>query len=87
MNAEALRAVVSAALASPSVHNVQPARWRIAGEALVLLEDTTRRLAVGDPHGNDAAISLGAAAAARAVGYASSAIGEGATLMPLPPVR
>jgi hypothetical protein len=67
MTADALRAVVAAALASPSVHNVQPARWRIAGETLVLLEDTSRRLAVGDPHGNDAAISLGAAAEGAAI--------------------
>jgi hypothetical protein len=67
MNTATLRAVVAAALASPSVHNVQPARWRIAGETLVLLEDTSRRLAVGDPHGNDAAISLGAAAEGAAI--------------------
>jgi hypothetical protein len=56
------RKLVAAASASPSVHNVQPARWRIEGERLVLLEDRTRRLAVGDPTGHDAAISLGAAA-------------------------
>jgi hypothetical protein len=58
---------VEAASASPSVHNVQPGRWRIEGETLVLLEDTTRRLAVGDPQGNDAAISLGAAAEGAAI--------------------
>lgn len=61
-----LRQIVASAIAAPSVHNVQPARWRIdsSGEhgALVLLEDTARRLAVGDPRGNDASISLGAAA-------------------------
>lgn len=68
-----LRQLVAAALASPSVHNVQPARWRIEGETLVLLEDTARRLAVGDPHGHDAAISLGAAAE----GLAIAASGEG----------
>ncbi len=62
MTAEVLREIVAAAMASPSVHNVQPARWRIEGETLVLLEDTARRLSVGDPRGNDAAISLGAAA-------------------------
>lgn len=67
MSPDTLRAVVTAALASPSVHNVQPARWRIDGEGLVLLEDTARRLAVGDPHGNDAAISLGAAAEGAAI--------------------
>lgn len=53
---------VEAAIAAPSVHNVQPARWRIEGDALLLLEDLSRRLAVGDPTGVDAAISLGAAA-------------------------
>jgi hypothetical protein len=71
MNVEQLRAFVAAAIASPSVHNVQPARWRIEGVgehgALVLLEDTSRRLTVGDPRGNDAAISLGAAAEGAAI--------------------
>lgn len=62
MSHDLLRSIVAAAMASPSVHNVQPARWRIEGETLVLLEDTARRLTVGDPSGNDAAISLGAAA-------------------------
>lgn len=57
-----LRRFVEAAIAAPSVHNVQPARWRIDGETLLLIEDRSRRLAVGDPAGNDAAISLGAAA-------------------------
>lgn len=73
MTADDLRAFVAAAIASPSVHNVQPARWRIEGEALVLLEDTARRLTVGDPRGHDAAISLGAAAE----GVAIAASGAG----------
>lgn len=68
-----LARLVDAARASPSVHNVQPARWRIDGDRLVLLEDTARRPAVGDPHGHDAAISLGAAAE----GLAIAASGEG----------
>lgn len=73
MNAKGLRSLVAAAITAPSVHNVQPARWRIDGEALVLGEDTARRLTVGDPRGNDAAISLGAAAE----GVAIAASGEG----------
>lgn len=73
MTADVLTRVVAAAMASPSVHNVQPARWRIDGETLVLLEDVSRRLAVGDPRGNDAAISLGAAAE----GAVIAASGEG----------
>jgi nitroreductase len=67
MTADLLREFVAAAMAAPSVHNVQPARWRIDGADLVLLEDTARRLTVGDPHGNDAAISLGAAAEGAAI--------------------
>lgn len=76
MSPEILRDLVNAARVSPSVHNVQPARWRIDGDTLLLLEDTTRRLAVGDPRGNDAGLSLGAAAeglaiAASDAGYAT----------------
>lgn len=67
MTAGLLRSLVAAAMNAPSVHNVQPARWRIDGDRLVLLEDTSRRLAVGDPRGNDAAISLGAAAEGAAI--------------------
>ncbi|AOL94115.1 hypothetical protein [Porphyrobacter sp. LM 6] len=72
INPDRLRGLVAAALASPSVHNVQPARWKIDGDALILLEDPSRRLSVGDPRGNDAAISLGAAAE----GVAIAASGE-----------
>ncbi len=62
MTPELLRALVAAACTSPSVHNVQPARWRIDGADLVLHEDRSRRLSVGDPSGKDTRISLGAAA-------------------------
>jgi hypothetical protein len=53
--------LVAKAMLAPSVHNVQPARWHIEKDAIVLVEDTSRRLLVGDPTGNDIAISLGAA--------------------------
>ena len=62
MTRDQLAALVVQAQASPSVHNVQPARWRIEKDAIVLVEDLTRRLAIGDPTANDAGISLGAAA-------------------------
>lgn len=76
MTNEDMRDLVAAASVSPSVHNVQPARWKIDGDALILLEDPARRLAVGDPTGNDAALSLGAVAeglviAASQAGYAA----------------
>ncbi len=67
MTRDQLRDLVAAASVAPSVHNVQPARWRIEGDGLVLLEDTSRRLVIGDPTGNDAGLSLGAAAEALAI--------------------
>jgi hypothetical protein len=56
-----LISLVEQAMLAPSVHNVQPARWRIDGSTLILIEDMSRRLTVGDPSCNDADISLGAA--------------------------
>ncbi|PCD04300.1 hypothetical protein COC42_08450 [Sphingomonas spermidinifaciens] len=56
-------ALVAEAALAPSVHNVQPARWRLVGDdGISLFEGLRSRLATGDPRGNDAAISLGAAA-------------------------
>jgi nitroreductase len=55
------RLLAQAAIA-PSVHNVQPARWRFVDDEFILFEDRSRRLAVGDPQARDAAMSLGAAA-------------------------
>lgn len=54
---EAILAEVSRA---PSVHNVQPARWRFEDDAVTLLHDRTRRLPIGDPTGRDIEASLGA---------------------------
>lgn len=61
-----LRLAAEAALA-PSVHNVQPARWRFEGAGLLQFEDRTRRLPAGDPAGRDSAFSLGAAAEGMAI--------------------
>ncbi|MEM9798638.1 MAG: hypothetical protein AAF919_19280 [Pseudomonadota bacterium] len=62
MTPDLFHRLVDHAARAPSVHNVQPARWRQDGDGILLLEDRTRRLAVGDPSGHDAALSLGAAA-------------------------
>ncbi len=62
MKREQFWKLIEAASASPSVHNVQPARWHIDGHELTLLEDPSRRLTIGDPTGNDAGLSLGAVA-------------------------
>jgi hypothetical protein len=61
MGADLFKTLVSKAILAPSVHNVQPARWHIEGGAIVLVEDMSRRLLIGDPTGNDIGISLGAA--------------------------
>ena len=45
---------------APSVHNVQPARWRIDDEGVTLLHDRTRCLPAADPTGRDVEASLGA---------------------------
>jgi len=55
-------ALVAAANRAPSVHNIQPARFRFDDErTITLLEEPTRRLHVGDPAGKDNQKSLGAA--------------------------
>lgn len=47
---------------APSVHNIQPTRWRlVGGDALLLLEDIERRLPAADPTGHDVRLSHGAA--------------------------
>jgi nitroreductase len=45
---------------APSVHNVQPARWRFDDDKVTLLHDRSRRLPVADPTGRDVEASLGA---------------------------
>lgn len=61
MTPDLFRHLVGQASLAPSVHNVQPARWRLDGNSVVLFEDQQVRLSAGDPTGHDAAISLGAA--------------------------
>lgn len=68
--AELVRALVAEAALAPSVHNVQPARWRFADGGVTLFEDMGRRLPAGDPEGRDAATSLGAAAEGMAIACA-----------------
>ncbi len=47
---------------APSVHNIQPTRWRLLGDdRLLLLEDISRRLPAADPSGHDLRLSHGAA--------------------------
>jgi len=61
MNPDDIVALVRQASFSPSVHNVQPVRWRIEEDGVTLFLDHSRDLPAGDPNGNDAAMSVGAA--------------------------
>jgi hypothetical protein len=62
MNAHELKSLLRDANLAPSVHNTQPTRWRLGDDGSVaVLEDTSRRLPVGDAAGRDAAVSHGAA--------------------------
>jgi nitroreductase len=56
-----LEDLVAEARLAPSVHNIQPTRWHIDGEALLVLADATRWLPVADPSGHDVRLSHGAA--------------------------
>jgi nitroreductase len=57
-----LRELVAEARLAPSVHNIQPTRWRLLDDdRLALVDDTGVRAPVADPAGHDVRISHGAA--------------------------
>ncbi|MFB9265389.1 hypothetical protein ACFFWD_19900 [Bradyrhizobium erythrophlei] len=59
---ELLRELVAEARLAPSVHNIQPTRWRLlANNRLALVDDTAVRAPVADPTGHDVRVSHGAA--------------------------
>ncbi|MBP2368161.1 Acg family FMN-binding oxidoreductase [Pseudonocardia parietis] len=58
---ETVHSAVGAALRAPSVHNVQPWRWRISADRIELYADPERRLPFTDPNRRDHLISCGAA--------------------------
>jgi nitroreductase len=62
LSRETLEALVREAARAPSVHNVQPARWRFEpGGDVLLFRALDRVLPVADPTGHDVDVSLGAA--------------------------
>jgi nitroreductase len=62
MTPELLRELVAEARLAPSVHNIQPTRWRLLSDGqLALVDDTAARAPVADPSGHDVRISHGAA--------------------------
>src|SRR5262249_30200177 len=57
---DTLKEIIAEARLAPSVHNVQPSRWRPAGDQVLLLGDTSRAIPVADPTGRDWRLSHGA---------------------------
>jgi nitroreductase len=53
--------LVALASRAPSVHNIQPARWRFREDGVTLFRALDRVLPVADPSGHDVEVSLGAA--------------------------
>lgn len=84
MNRDSVLEMIAEASKAPSVHNVQPARWRVAENRLILFEDLTVRLAVADPDGHDAAISLGCALEGLALAASKAGYDVVADECPLP---
>jgi len=81
MQIDMFHRIVARAALAPSVHNIQPARWRLQGGALLIGCGFGTTLAAGDPLGLDAALSTGAAVEATVPALAEA--GQGATVTPL----
>jgi len=60
LSPDTLKEVIAEARLAPSVHNVQPSRWRLAGDTVLLLGDSSRAIPVADPVGRDWRLSHGA---------------------------
>jgi nitroreductase len=60
LSPDTLKEVIAEARLAPSVHNVQPSRWRPARDIVHLLGDSSRAIPVADPVGRDWRLSHGA---------------------------
>lgn len=76
--------VVAAASRAPSLHNTQPWRWRLQGDALELRADRTRQLHVADPDGHSLLVSCGAAIELTTLALAARGWTVNAVLLPNP---
>jgi len=59
---EIFRDLVTEANLAPSVHNVQPAKWKVNGDQIELFVCTNPAMPSADPHMRDIEIIFGAAA-------------------------
>lgn len=77
MDSDSFRQIVSRAALAPSIHNAQPARWRLVGDAIWIGAALSVTLPQADPSGAAIGLSCGAAVEATALalsqdGYAAS---------------
>jgi hypothetical protein len=78
--------LVREAARSPSVHNVQPARWRFLEDGSVhLLRVLHRALPVADPHGHDVGLSMGSTFEGMAMALSSRGLGLSEPRFPATP--
>lgn len=75
MDHDQFQRIVRRASLAPSVHNTQPARWRLTDWTVEVWCDTRQTLAIGDPDGRDAALSCGAALEATVLAMQAEGIG------------
>ena len=62
LDSDLFRRLIAEASLAPSVHNIQPTRWRLlSADTVLLLEDERRRVPAADPTGHDVRLSHGAA--------------------------
>ena len=61
LSTDDLRLILAETRLAPSVHNIQPSRWRLGDGAIALLGDAARSIPVADPAGRDWRLSHGAA--------------------------
>lgn len=67
--------IVARANLAPSVHNVQPARWRLVDGIIDVAADLCVHLAAGDAQGQDAGLSCGAAVEATVLALGDHGLG------------
>lgn len=75
MTPDAFAALVARAALAPSVHNTQPARFRLDGGRILIGADPAVFLAAGDPERRDAGLSCGAAAEALVLALSETGMG------------
>jgi nitroreductase len=75
MTPDAFAALVARAALAPSVHNTQPARFRLEGGRILIGADPAVFLAAGDPERRDAGLSCGAAVEAMVLALSEAGIG------------